>query len=376
MNLLQINKYYSPDIGGVETVVKQYSEFASSFFENVTVLTVHKKFKLTTTKSVINGVHIIRCSSFGTFFSMPISFSFFFEYFKIRNSYGIAHFHEPFPLGSILLFIIPKAQKVVISWHSDIIKQKFFKKLAQYFQKLLCIRADVILTTSPNMINFSEVLSHHHEKTFILPLSINPEEYTYENFSDTSWGLQSNGYILFLGRLAYYKGINTILDSLESLDLQNIKLVIAGDGPMANSIKRWSLEHPTSSLVFINKHLSEGDKKKLLSNCLFFLFPSNSPAEAFGILQLEAMIYGKPIINTDLPTGVPWVSLNNTTGLTIPINNSKSLTVAINKLLGDRNLLYQYGKQAKNRVINNFSDNVVLQKLKDIYICLLSSDKR
>src|SRR5690606_29451460 len=109
--VLQVNKFYWPEIGGVETVVKQYAEASRQDFE-VAVLCVHKDFKLTTTKEIINDVKVIRCSSMGTFMSMPLSLSFYFHFFRLYVKYDIFHFHEPFPLASFLSVFLNRNKKI------------------------------------------------------------------------------------------------------------------------------------------------------------------------------------------------------------------------------------------------------------------------
>ena len=121
--ILQINKMYEPDIGGVETVVRDYSELLNKY-EKVIVLCISKQFTLKTKIENINNVKIYRCSSFGTFMSMPISLSFFIIFFILGKRARIIHFHEPFPLGTICGLLLNRKKRVFITWHSDIIKQK------------------------------------------------------------------------------------------------------------------------------------------------------------------------------------------------------------------------------------------------------------
>jgi rhamnosyl/mannosyltransferase len=366
--ILQINKFYYPHIGGVETIVKQYAEYLTKNNE-VCCLTINNKFKLFTKTEKINNVTVVRCGSLGTFFSMPISLSFFFKFLRIRKNFDIFHFHEPFPLASILYCLIPKSTKVIVSWHSDIIKQKFFKKFAEYFQKKLCIRSDIIITTSQRLFYNSHILQLFKDKVNILPLSIDPQKYEYININNISKELKiKREYILYLGRFSYYKGIDVLLKAISQLnDNLSATFVIAGSGKINKQLSRKISTLKNKNVILINRFLNEDEKKYLLKHCLFFVFPSKYPSEAFGIIQLEAMIYGKPVINTDLPTGVPYVSQDGLTGLTVPANDHKALSYAISKLLNDRKLIEIYGLNAKKRLLENFTDNIVLDKLKLFY---------
>jgi len=353
---------YHPDIGGIETIVKQYAECLSKSFD-VTVLTSSGSKRFKTVIEYINGVRIIRCPSFGIFFSMPISITLFMTLISSRHKYDVIHFHEPFPIASFI-GIFPKKCKYIVTWHSDIIKQKLLKNFIEFFQKKLCNKSDIILTTSPNLIEFSSVLKHFRNKIKVQPLTIDPEEYDI-NIPENKYD-----YALYIGRLSYYKGINFMLKAYEKSD-SKIPLYIVGDGEkeIRDDINSF-IKKSSKEIVFINRYVSEDDKKCYLKNCKYLIFPSIYPSEAFGLIQLEAMIYSKPVINTSLPTGVPWVSVHNITGITVQVNDEEELKKAINDFSSDK-LVETYGKAARQRVENMFSDKVVLNNLLQIYKELL-----
>ena len=121
--ILQINKMYEPDIGGVETVVKEYSNYLKNY-DDVTVLCVRKNFSIKTTIENINGVKVYRCASFGTFMSMPVSIVFFWYLFFLSRKAKAIHFHEPFPLGTIGSLFVPKTKKIFFQIPETIPKQK------------------------------------------------------------------------------------------------------------------------------------------------------------------------------------------------------------------------------------------------------------
>jgi len=366
MKLLVINKMYYPDIGGVETVVRQYSEFVSDDF-SVTVLCVSKRYTKKTYKEVINNVEVIRCSSLGVYFSMPLSISFVFYYFILVSKFDIVHFHEPFPMASVLGCLY-RPKKYIITWHSDIIKQKILRAPFVFFQKYLCSNANVITTTSPNLAKSSSVLRFYQEKTKIFPLSISVKNYSIDS-DRIGHGLE-DGYILSLGRLSYYKGIEVLLASYERA-LTNRRLVIVGDGdPDLVDYVYEFVSKSDKDILFVNSFVTENEKMNYLSDCAFFVFPSTYPSEAFGIMQLEAMIYNKPVINTLLPTGVPFVSLDNVTGITVKPNDIIGLSKAIDDLSHDYSKRLLLGGNARKRVEQLFSDNVVLPKIKEIYLSL------
>jgi len=365
--ILQVNKMYYPDIGGVETVVKQYAEYLSKFDE-VVVLCINKNFRIRTTVEVINGITVYRCSSFGTFKSMPISLSFFWYLFRLSKKADIIHFHEPFPLGSIGSLIIPKSKRIFVTWHSDIVRQKVLKSFVEFFQRKLCKKAEKIIATSERMIEFSSILKKFKEKIVIIPLSLNKEDYinsfTKKDLRSDLSSLPTN-YVLFLGRLSYYKGLDVLLDAISMVN-ENIPFVIAGDGELAGSVNE-EIKKSNKKIYFINRHVTEEEKKYLIKHSKFLVFPSILPSEAFGIVQLEAMVYGKPVINTNLPTGVPWVSLHNVSGLTVEPGDAFQLAKAIEKLYFDEGLYRRLSEGALNRFNEYFESKATNELLYDIY---------
>lgn len=362
--ILQVNKLFFPDIGGVETVVKQYTDFLKHY-EEVTVLCIKKNFSLKTSVEDIDGVKVIRCASFGTFLSLPLSIVFFFNFFKYAKKARIIHIHEPFPLGTIAGLFFGRDKKIFLTWHSDIIRQKLFKKVMEFFQKRLCRKAELIISTSDSLISFSNILKLYKEKVITIPLCLDEKNYTLQqnNFPDELKNLPEQ-FAFYFGRLVYYKGIDVLINSMEYID-KNIPVVIAGSGELEYMIKSKTKEY--KNLIFINRYLSEDEKKFLLSRCKFFIFPSNYPSEAFGIVQLEAMVYKKPVINTYLPTGVPWVSLNNISGLTVDPNDPIQLANAINTLFKDNHLYQRLSDGAYKRFLQYFSCRKVNQKLYKLY---------
>jgi rhamnosyl/mannosyltransferase len=365
--ILQVNKMYYPDIGGVETIVKQYSEYLKQFDE-VVVLCIHRNFSVRTTVEKINGITVYRCASFGTYMSMPVSLAFFWHLFRLSKKANIIHFHEPFPLGSIGSLLIPNSKRIFVTWHSDIIRQKILKKFIEFFQKRLCQKAEKIIATSERMIKFSSILKKFKEKIVIIPLSLNKEDYinsfTESNLNSDLSNLPTN-YVLFLGRLSYYKGLDVLLDAISIVN-ENIPFVIAGDGELAGSVNE-KIKKSDKKIYFINRHVSEEEKKYLIKHSKFLVFPSILPSEAFGIVQLEAMVYGKPVINTNLPTGVPWVSLHNVSGLTVEPSDAFQLARAIEKLYFDEELYKRLSKGALDRFNKYFDSKVTNELLYSIY---------
>ncbi|WP_238398228.1 glycosyltransferase [Halorussus salinus] len=175
--------------------------------------------------------------------------------------------------------------------------------------------------------------------------------------------------LLFAGRLIYYKGLEYLVEAMVDVDAT---LLIAGDGD-----RREALEAHVGSLGIEERvrflgYVTDEQLHRLYNRADVFVLPSSVPSEAFGIVQLEAMAHGTPVVNTDLPSGVPWVSQDGETGLTVPPRDSTALANAINELLSETDRRRQYGRNARLRAETRFSEERFLDDTEALYKELLT----
>ena len=353
LRILQINKLYSPWIGGIESVIKYVAEKLMGV-SDMQVLVCQPKGK--GKKESVNGVNVTRAGSLGIYFSMPLSLSFFGLVRRYAKNADVIILHDPFPLGDLAVLMSCFKGKLVVWWHSDIIKQKKLLKLIDPIIHKLLKRADAIFTTTEGYIGGSSYISHYREKCRLVPYGIDTEKYLNaktlpilsERLAD-----KSRLKVLFVGRLVYYKGIGVLIDAF--LKVNGAELFIVGKGSDEEQLK--SRAEALGDRVHFMGNLSDEDLRSAFSDCDIFVLPSVEKSEAFGIVQLEAMVYGKPVINTDLETSVPFVSLDGETGLTVKAGNVSDLTDALNKLITDNELRAVYGRNAQKRIIENFDIN-------------------
>ena len=358
IKILQVNKFYYPWIGGVEKVVQDLSEGLKDRAD-ITVLACQPKGK--TAEETISGVRVIKAGSLGKFFSMPISFSFFSFFKKLSKESDVICVHMPFPLADLACFLSKYKGKLVLWWHSDIVRQKklmvFYRPLMNWLLK----KADLIIVATQGHIDGSKYLKPFENKCYIIPFGIDIDDYIHgkrkliltKNLFD-----EKNKKILFVGRLVYYKGIEVLIDAFRNI--QNGELFIIGEGPLMNNLKNKVKEYGLQSVVHFMSKVNDEDLKSAFYDCDVFVLPSIENSEAFGLVQLEAMVYKKPVINTNLPTGVPYVSLNNISGLTVTPGDTQELSDAIQKLVDDEKLRIKLGENAFDRVSNIFSKNKML----------------
>lgn len=369
MKILQVNKLYYPHIGGIETVIQNMAEGLKDRMD-MEVLVCQEKGK--TTQEVINGVNVTRCGSLGILFSMPVSFSFLSSFRKKSRTADIVHIHMPFPLADVACMLSGYKGKVVLSWHSDVVKQKKLMLIYKPFMQWLLKRADKIIVATEGHINGSAYLKPYREKCVIIPYGIKTDDYKciseqdFLKLNDTK-----NKKILFIGRLVYYKGIDILINALAQTN--GSEVFIVGKGVLENEFKEQVKKSGLERRVHFLGVLGDSDIKKALNDCDFFVLPSVANSEAFGIVQSEAMICGKPVINTSLPTGVPYVSLDNETGFTVPPQDTVKLAEAIQRLTDNDDLRKSFGANAEKRAREQFSMEKMLDDTEKLYTELLTS---
>lgn len=361
--ILEVNKAYYPHVGGIESLVRQYSEELGQLGAEVRTL-VCRDGRGKTMHERINGVEVTRAGSLGTYFSCPLSFSFMLLFRKMAKTADAVHINVPFPLADAALLLSGYKGKVAVSWHSDIVKQKKLMLFYRPFMMYLLKRADIIFVATEGHIDSSDVLPQFREKCRLLPYGITPGDYlSIERRPVLTERLRDKNAVkvFFTGRLVYYKGVDVLLRAFRMV--RDCELFIAGTGQLEESLKKYARTHGLSEKVHFLGFLPDDELKQAYADCDIFVLPSVAKSEAFGIVQLEAMIYGKPVINTRLPSGVPFVSVHGETGITVPPSSPKALAAAINKLAAEPTLREKLGKNATVRVRRHFSEKEIIGSL-------------
>ena len=367
LRVLEVNKAYFPHVGGIESIVRQYSSELPVQHSDVRVRTLVCRDGLGFGMNErIGGVDLRRSGSLGTYFSCPLSVSFLRDFRKMAAKSDVVHIHVPFPLADLALLLSGFKGTVAVSWHSDIVKQKKLLKLYAPLLRNLLRRADIIFVATKGHIKGSDWLRPYARKCRVLPYGVNVNEYltTPEKPILTKKCSDSNNVkIFFTGRLVYYKGVDVLLKAFRGAKLQNAELFIAGTGELEESLRRYAEKTGISSRVHFLGFLEDNDLKQAFADCDIFVLPSVEKSEAFGIVQLEAMASGKPVINTSLPSGVPYVSLHGKTGLTVPPKDCKALAAAMRTLALDGEMRKKFGEAAKKRAAEHFDEKVIIDRL-------------
>lgn len=365
MRILQVNKLYPPWIGGIEKIVQQISEGLNKKNNlDIEVLCCQPKGKRKIEE--VNNVKIWRAASFGIFFSMPLSVD-FLKLFKILiKKADLIDLHHPFPLANLAIFLFRPKTNLIIHYHSDIVKQKFFAFLLKPFIFYSLKKAKKIIVSNPNLIKNSPYLKKFQNKCQVIPFGIDLEK--FKKTSSQELKIQKikekyGNFVLFIGRLTYYKGVEYLIEAMKNV---KTSLVIIGQGALENKLKAKS-EKLKVKIFFIPK-LDEKDLINFFHACQLFVLPSIFKSEAFGIVLIEAMICAKPIISTELGTGTSWINQNNKTGFVVKPKNSQELSLAIQKIITNKKLAEIMGKNAYKRASTIFDLDKMLENTKKLYL--------
>lgn len=354
MKVLQLGKYYPPYMGGIESHLRQLcGELKSKVDLDVVVCNSAPR----DVDEEIEGVRVHRCAEVAKVAStsicptMPLALS--------RRDYDILHVHFPHPMGvmSYLASKKPRNHRIIVTYHSDIVKQKRLLQAYAPFQNWLLDHASAILCTSPNYLESSESLQTFREKCVVVPLGVDLAAFdiTPEIRARAAEIRKRIGspLLLAVGRLAYYKGFEHAITALR--DVPNAQLVIVGDGPLKESLESCARDAGVRERVHFEHGVSDPDLVAFYVACDLFVLPSIARSEAFAIVQLEAMACSRPIVNTNLDSGVPFVSRHEESGLTVPPEDPKALASAINRILADDAFRQELGARGRRRVETDFT---------------------
>jgi rhamnosyl/mannosyltransferase len=368
IKVLHIGKYYYPYFGGTESHLHTLANELKEAVD-IKILVSNTIFKTSIKRD--SGIYIYRLASLGSLFSLPLTFS--LPFWLKRLDCDILHFHLPNPLAVISFFLARPSGKVIVSYHSDIIRQRFFSLLFNTILIKFLKKTEVIIVTSKNLIDNSPILTRFKNKCKIIPHGIDLNKFVLTpkvtKESEEIKQKFSSPIILFVGRLVYYKGLEYLIKAMKKIEAS---LLVIGDGPLEKRLKNMAYNWGISNkIIWVGKI----DNEKLVPYyyaCDIFVLPSAIKAESFGLVQLEAFACGKPVISTNLPTGVPYVNLHGKTGLVVVPKDSEVIARAVNILLASKELRKHYGQNGRERLEYAFTKEIMSKEVLSIYSSLFN----
>lgn len=333
--------------------------------DKVDLLALVANKEATTRIEVKDGIKVIRVGSLGTISATSICPA--MPYWIKKFQPDIVQVHHPNPMANIAYVLGDQPGKLIVLYQSDIIRQRIAYWL--YFPLLIKMlrRAHRIIVTSPNYLASSLLLKQFREKCVVIPLGIDREKFDRRACEEEIQAIRSQyggKIVLFVGRLTHYKGVPYLLEAMERV---SGKLLIIGKGELERQLKSLASLNGLSTKVHFLGELEEKEMIHYFHACDLLVLPSITKNEAFGLVQLEAMACGKPVVSTRLETGVQYVNQTGVTGLIVPPGDSEALAEAINRLLKDEKLRIGMGIEGRRRVEKEFTKEKMAHKTLKLY---------
>lgn len=365
--------YYPPVRGGIEQTINLMANGLKDDFD-VSVLVCCGNSA--PGEEDIDGIRVIRSSEIMRIASAPISTSYISMLRKELQQTDLIHLHHPNPTNDLALAMCGNHNKpMVMTYHSDIVRQKISKYFIAPFLSRSMNRCSIIMPTSPDYVESSKWLQHYQNKLEVVPLGIHTQDFLETKASsvhtrDYKKLAQNRRIISFNGRLRYYKGLPWAINAMKHVN--NATFMIAGDGPIRNELEELAVAAGVTDRVIFLGNVTHEELVGLLHASDVFCMPSHLRSEALGISMIEAMTCGLPIVSCDVPSGVRFVNVDGVTGIRVPPCNALALADAFNKLLSDEGLRLRTGQNAAERARGIFSAEEMNRHLRSVYCTVLN----
>jgi rhamnosyl/mannosyltransferase len=362
MKIVHAAKFYPPVPGGMETVVKDLCEWTAGDWD------VHVVAANTVAETVTErcgDVTVTRAASLGKAHSVPICPTLPLHLWRTQADCVVLH--EPNPLAGAALLAHMPAPRLVVWHHSDLLRPRWAPATYGRAQRALYRRAACVIVSSPPLASGSELVQHAR-RVAVVPFGIRLDR--FHRLDDRQRAIAESirrryggPRVLFVGRFVYYKGLDVLVDAMASAPGT---LLLAGEGPLDEDIRRRAADRGILDRIEILGRVPDADLPAYYDAADIFALPSIARTETFGVVQLEAMAAGLPVVSTDLPTGVPWVNQDGVSGLVVPPGNPAALAAAITRLGADEDLRSRLGASARGRAASMFSIERMIDAFKDV----------
>ena len=372
LNIVHLGKYYAPDTGGIESVTASLAKGAVKAGHQVSVI-CFKKLPANIDE-VIDGVHIYRAPIWKLIASQPLSLPYFVLCIQKARNADIVHLHAPNMLAALFSLILRKKSYLIVHWHSDVVGKGFLGQLLKPLENALLKRANGIIATSKIYADSSLTLKPYYSKVSIIPIGVAEPKFDINNSSnqddlpeDLAIKLTGKKLILSIGRLVPYKGFSVLIESAKYLQNDAIVFIVGG-GELQNKLQASIEAASLSNRVYLVGRLSDKALSALFKRASLYCLPSIERSEAFGVVLLEAMAYGLPIVATNIAgSGVPWVNKHDVSGFNVEVGNPVELANACDHILSSSEEHARLSAGARQRFLNEFTEEVSLAKTLAIY---------
>lgn len=373
MHILHIYKDYYPVLGGIENHIKALSEGLVERGHRVTVLvtspTAQDDIQHQGNLTIIKAARDLHMAS------TPLSWRMGW-YARQLQDVDIIDLHFPYPPADLVALLVRQQPPLVITYHSDIVRQKWFLLAYRPLLAWTLRRAAVIMTTSPAYIASSRWLRPHASRCVVAPLSVDTERFATPDLAQIAKLRTQYGQplVLFVGRLRYYKGLHFLLDALTQMRT-DAHVLLVGNGPEEQRLTMQAQAAGLSKRVHFLGSVSDAELPAMYGAADVFVLPSHLRSEAFGIVQLEAQAASLPVVCTELHTGTSFITQHGKTGFVVPPAQPHRLARALDVVLANPALAKHMGACGRERVVQEFSHARMVERREAIYTWVVGEQR-
>ena len=364
MRVLHFYKTSFPDsMGGVEQVINQIARGATKLGVKTDVLSLTPERLPRTIE--IDGYLAHRARLDMQIASTGFSMSAFLRFAQLAKKADVIHYHFPWPFMDVVHFATMVKKPTVVTYHSDIVRQKHLLKIYRPLQWKFLGDMNRIVATSPNYLATSDVLAHYKHKVSVIPIGLDKATYPVPSPDKLTYWRErlSPKFFLFVGIIRYYKGLHILMEAAQGTDYT---IVIVGAGPIEAKLKTQAAQLGLRNIHFLG-FLPDADKVALLTLCYGVLFPSHLRSEAFGISLLEGAMYGKPMISSEIGTGTTFINIVDETGLVVPPSDPLAMRQAMRYLWEHPEQAADMGRRAEARYWEHFTADQMVGEYVKLY---------
>jgi len=369
MRVLHFYKTYYPDsVGGIEQVIRQMCVSTGRLGITNQVLSLSREDRLEPIEFEGHSVHRVPLNF--ELASNAVSLPAIGQLARMAREADVVHYHFPWPFMDLAHFLARVDKPTVVTYHSDIVRQKALLRFYEPLRNRFLDSVDSIVATSPNYLATSAVLDRYRDKTRVITFGLDKESYPEPDAARMDRWRDRIGprFFLFVGVLRYYKGLHILLDAAAGT---GYPVVIVGAGPIEQELKARARQLGLNNVMFVGA-LDDMDKVALLKLCYAVAFPSHLRSEAFGISLLEGAMFGKPMISSEIGTGTTYINEHERTGLVVPPSDHLALRAAMRQLWDNPAMAAEMGREAEARYWQLFTSSQMADAYAHLYAELVA----
>jgi glycosyltransferase involved in cell wall biosynthesis len=368
--VVHFGKFASPHKGGIETVTRQAAIGATKAGYEVQIVCFEKGGAKNACDSAL--IEEFRTPVGLNVRSQPLSWSYFWQAIRLGRKSDLVHLHFPNVLACLAALFLASKTKLVVHWHSDILGKGLLAFCVGPFVQAVLWRANAIICTSQLYADGSPSLQLWKSKVNIVPIGIEDRSLRCKALQtalpqDLIKRVNGRKIVLSIGRLVPYKGFDVLIESAGLLG-DEVVVIVAGAGPLERKLREQISKNGLEDKVIMLGSVSEKLLESLYTSAQLFCLPSINKAEAFGVVLVEAMAFGLPVIATTIPgSGVGWVNKAECSGLNVPVGAPVELAEACMSVIGDEAKHDFYAKGARHRYLEEFSESLFEKRIVETY---------